>query len=66
MEFGDTDLVLAAYNAGSGNVSKWLADSELSPDGKVLDRVPFKETEKYIKKVRNSYIIYKKLYENEF
>jgi soluble lytic murein transglycosylase len=65
-QFGDTDLVLAAYNAGSGNVTKWLGDDELSSDGKALDRIPFKETEKYIRKVKNSYIIYKKLYENRF
>lgn len=65
-QFGDTDLVLAAYNAGSGNVTKWLEDEELSSDGRELDRIPFKETEKYIRKVKNSYIIYKKLYENEF
>jgi soluble lytic murein transglycosylase len=65
-QFGDTDLVLAAYNAGSGNVSKWLSDKDLSSDGRVLDRIPFRETERYIKKVKNSYIIYKKLYENKF
>jgi len=65
-EFGDTDLVLAAYNAGSGNVTKWLNDRELSSTGRSLDRIPFRETEKYLKKVRNSYMIYKKLYENEF
>lgn len=65
-QFGDTELVLAAYNAGSGNVTKWLGDDELSPDGKTLDRIPYKETEKYIRKVKNSYTIYKKLYENRF
>lgn len=65
-QFGDTDLVLAAYNAGSGNVTKWLGNSELSADGKTLDRIPFRETERYIRKVKNSYTIYKKLYENEF
>ncbi len=65
-EFGETNLVLAAYNAGSGNVTKWLADPGLSADGKALDRIPFNETEKYIKKVHNSYLIYKKLYENDF
>ncbi len=65
-EFGDTELVLAAYNAGSGNVSKWLGDSEMSLDGETLDKIPFKETENYIKKVKNSYVMYKKLYENEF
>jgi len=65
-EFGDTDLVIAAYNAGSGNVSKWLRNSELSLSGKSLDKIPFKETEKYLAKVKNSYQIYKMLYENEF
>lgn len=65
-EFNDTDLVLAAYNGGSGNVNQWLKDSKLSATGKHLDKIPFKETEQYIKKVNNSYIIYKKLYENEF
>lgn len=65
-EFGETDLVLAAYNGGSGNVSQWLGDSRYSASGKSLDLIPFRETELYLKKVKNSYKIYKKLYENQF
>lgn len=65
-EFGKTDLVIAAYNGGSGNVSQWLNDSHLSSTGKQLDRIPFRETERYLKKVTNSYKIYKRLYENRF
>lgn len=65
-EFSNTELVLAAYNGGSGNVAQWLKDSSLSATGKSLDRIPFKETEQYLKKVKNSYNIYKRLYENEF
>ena len=66
-EFGNNDeLVLAAYNGGSGNVTQWLKDPDLSPDGKSLDKIPFKETEQYLKKVKNSHKIYKKLYENIF
>ncbi len=65
-EFGETDLVLAAYNGGSGNVSQWLGDSRYSTSGKSLDLIPFKETEQYLKKIKNSYKIYKKLYENQF
>ena len=65
-EFSDMDIVLAAYNGGSGNVAQWLKDSTLSTNGKSLDRIPFKETEKYLKKVKNSYRIYKKLYESKF
>lgn len=61
-EFGDTDLVIAAYNAGSGNVSRWLRNNELSTDGKSLNKIPFKETEQYLSRVKNNYKIYKVLY----
>ena len=59
---GELDLVLAAYNGGRGNVNKWLANIEYSKDGKKLDKIPFKETDNYIKKVKLSYKIYKLLY----
>ncbi|WP_058485059.1 lytic transglycosylase domain-containing protein [Defluviitalea phaphyphila] len=55
---------LAAYNAGSGNVSKWLQNNEYSRDGKNLDQIPFKETRDYVKKVLKNMQIYKKLYKN--
>lgn len=60
------ELVLAAYNGGSGNVTKWLNDSNYSDDGKSLKHIPFKETELYLKKVIKSYDIYKKLYNSDF
>jgi len=59
---GNTDLVLAAYNGGRGNVEKWL--KEHSSDGKNLHYIPFKETDKYVKKVNVNYKVYKKLYRN--
>ncbi len=59
---GDMDLVLAAYNGGRTNVKRWLNDKEHSKDGKKLDYIPFKETDKYLKKVKVSYNIYKFLY----
>ena len=58
-------VVLAAYNAGSGNVSKWLADEEYSKDGKSfisLDVIPFKETSQYVKRVKIVNFIYDLLY----
>lgn len=61
---GDWDNILAAYNGGSGNVNKWLKDKEYSKDGKKLDKIPFKETENYVKKVKLDYDAYKKIYEN--
>ncbi|SHJ98455.1 soluble lytic murein transglycosylase [Clostridium cavendishii DSM 21758] len=62
-EFKDIDLAIAAYNAGRGNVKKWLAKDEHSMDGKTLNNIPFKETDKYVKKVNSYYNIYKKLYD---
>lgn len=59
---GDTDLVLAAYNGGRGNVQKWLKDKKYSIDGKSLNLIPFEETDKYVKKVNTNYNIFKKLY----
>ena len=57
-----TQLVLAAYNGGSGNVTKWLGDEKLSKTGEVLDEIPFKETKKYVDRVNKEYRMYKKLY----
>lgn len=52
-------LVLAAYNAGSGNITKWLANEEYSKDGKTLSVIPFKETSDYVKKVLYAEKLYK-------
>lgn len=62
-EFGDLSLALAAYNGGSGNVTKWLSDPEYSSDGENLTYIPFKETKKYVDKVNTRYNVYKFLYE---
>ncbi|MBU5455434.1 lytic transglycosylase domain-containing protein [Caproiciproducens sp. MSJ-32] len=62
----DLYLVLAAYNGGSGNVSKWLEDKKYCDDGENLRKIPFKETEQYVEKVIKNYEIYKKLYDGQF
>lgn len=59
---GDLDLILMAYNAGSGNVNKWLKDLEHSKDGVSIDNVPFKETENYVKRINKNYKIYSVVY----
>lgn len=56
----NNDLVLAAYNGGIGNVQRWLKDKKYSSSGKSLEKIPFKETENYVRKVNN----YRKIYEN--
>ena len=52
------ELMAAAYNAGSGNVTKWLGDTKYSSDGEYLDYIPYKETENYVKKV----MLYERVY----
>jgi soluble lytic murein transglycosylase len=59
---GDLDLVLAAYNGGSGNVRKWLKNKEYSSDGKTISYIPFKETREYVQKVKKAYKKYRSLY----
>lgn len=61
---GNMDVVLAAYNGGRGNVQKWLNNAKHSKDGLNLDYIPFKETDKYVKRVNTNYKIYKFLYLN--
>ncbi len=60
--FEDPKAALAAYNAGQGNVTKWLQDPAYSTDGVHLDVIPYKETAEYVEKVKNAQTIYKDLY----
>lgn len=60
------DHVLIAYNAGSGNLKKWLENEEYCQDGENISKIPFKETEEYLVKVRHNIRIYKVLYKNKF
>ena len=55
-------LAFTAYNAGLGNVEKWIAEGTLKKDGSNIENIPFKETNLYVRKVIRNYEIYKKLY----
>ncbi len=59
--YGDWELVLAAYNAGFGNVDRWLADTAVS-DGESLHEIPFAETRNYVPKVMAAWHTYDRLY----
>ncbi len=59
--FGDENLAICAYNAGMGNVSKWLKDEALSKDGRLI-KIPFAETKAYLKKVAKNLRHYKNKY----
>ena len=55
-------LAFAAYNAGLGNVEKWISNGIIKEDGSDVENIPFKETNMYVRKVIKNYEIYKKLY----
>ena len=55
------EVVLAAYNAGSGNVDKWIANGTIKADGSDIENIPFKETNNYIRKIMRDYKIYSEL-----
>lgn len=58
----DTDLMIAAYNAGPTNVQKWLDERKYSSNGISLEYIPFGETKKYVDKVNTYYNVYEYLY----
>ena len=60
---GDIALAAASYNAGRSRVLSWLEDPAYSDDGKTLKAIPFKETEEYVKRLKNAYEQYQILYQ---
>lgn len=60
--FKNDGLALAAYNAGIGNVNKWIKQGTIKADGSDLENIPYKETNMYVRKILKDYKIYKKLY----
>ena len=45
-KYGDEIIVVASYNAGEGNVQKWLENGSIN-----VEKIPYKETYNYVKKV---------------
>ena len=58
-------IALTAYNAGSGNVDKWIQEDVISSDGTDIENVPFRETNNYVRKILRDYEIYKDIYNEE-
>jgi soluble lytic murein transglycosylase len=59
---GNEDLALAAYNAGQGNVDRWLGrmGAEFS-----VDQIPFPETRHYVRNVQQAREDYRRNYADE-
>jgi soluble lytic murein transglycosylase len=57
-------LIAAAYNAGPGNVAKWLDSGRWDGSLDAADQVPFGETRHYIHRVYYYYTKYSQTYPN--
>ncbi len=57
-------LAILSYNAGPGNINKWLNDSNIKSDEVdiFVENIPYLETKNYIKKILSSYWVYINLY----
>lgn len=61
-KFDNFTTAIASYNAGETNVRTWLKNANYSNDGKTLIKIPFDETDNYIKKINKNLKFYKKIY----
>lgn len=59
---GDILQSLAAYNAGRGNVHRWLKEGIWSGGGETVSQIPFPETRRYLERVQGMAQIYRRLY----
>lgn len=59
---GNMILAMTAYNAGKGNLKKWMDQEIIKKDGSDIENIPFKETNNYVRKILRDYKIYQELY----
>lgn len=64
---GATPLAVAAYNAGAGNVNKWLAANGDPRNGGIdwidwIEKIPIYETKNYVQRVLENAVVYESMY----
>ena len=60
----EESLAILAYNAGPGNINKWLNDTNINAEDidYFVENIPFLETKNYIKKILSTYWVYLNIY----
>src|SRR5512132_609840 len=48
---GNVDVALAAYNAGEGNVDRWISDAKAHERALTVTAIPYSETRAYVQRV---------------
>jgi soluble lytic murein transglycosylase len=62
---GNETLALAAYNAGEGNVDRWIAGERARERSMTISAIPFGETRNYVRKVLDARRDYRSTYSSE-
>ena len=64
-KYQNTEVALAAYNAGIGTVDNWIEKGIINKDGSNIENIPYKETNYYVRKILRDYTIYQELYKKD-
>ena len=59
---GQLPVVIAAYNAGRGQVGQWIIDGAWDGSYEQIDQIPYQETKNYTKNVMKNYEAYLTIY----
>ncbi len=62
-KYGNKEVAVAAYNAGTGTVDNWIEKEIIKADGSDIENIPYKETNNYVRKILRNYKIYQSIYE---
>ncbi len=63
-KYNDVTLALIAYNAGQGNLDKWIRDGNVTNEDSYYN-LPYAETTAYWQKVMREYNAYNRIYEEK-
>jgi soluble lytic murein transglycosylase len=63
---GNSMLAIASYNAGPGSITKWLQTLNTQDADVFVEKIPFDETQGYVKSVLENYWNYARLYNPQF
>lgn len=58
---GNYYLAITAYNAGIGTVARWIEEGIINEEGSNIEKIPYKETNNYVRKVLKNYKVYKEI-----
>lgn len=61
-KYNNIEIALTAYNAGIGTVDTWIENGTIKNDGSDIEKIPYKETNNYVRKIVRDYKIYKEIY----